>query len=95
VFIVVEDGITGLLPRNKVKDIPGFSMDNLKKGDVIELKVFEVKPDERRMTLTLPQDESEEASDWKNYAQTSTAKTSSGAFGGAFAAQLQAALKKK
>ena len=92
VFMIVEEGITALLPRGKAKDAVGFSIDSVRKGDVLELKVLDIKPDERRMTLTLPSDDGASSDEWKGYATTT--QTPSSSFGGAFASQLQAALKK-
>lgn len=46
VFVTVADGITGLLPRSRVRD-----KDNFKPGDEVELMVTAIDRDSHRLTL--------------------------------------------
>jgi small subunit ribosomal protein S1 len=49
VFITVADGITGLLPRSRMRD-----MDSFNPGDEVSLVVTEIDKDNHRLTLDYP-----------------------------------------
>ena len=49
VFVTVADGITGLLPRSRVRE-----KDSFKAGDEVNLVVTEIDRDNRRLTLDYP-----------------------------------------
>ena len=86
-FVQLEPGIVGLLHQSKTSDHAEFQPERLRVGDEISVAVAEVKLGERRISLELPRDPSEE--DWKLHQQTGDAP--SGGLGEA----LRAALEKK
>jgi small subunit ribosomal protein S1 len=86
-FVQLEEGITGLLPKSKANEHPDFSFEKVKLGDTITVQIGELKLGERRISLEIPGDANRD--DWKGY----TAQASSGSFG-TMADQLKKALKK-
>jgi len=64
-FVQLQDGITGLLPKSKALEQPQFHYEKLKVGDSILVQVAEIKPQERRVTLSLPRDPNQD--DWKSF----------------------------
>jgi small subunit ribosomal protein S1 len=88
-FIVLEPGITGLLPASKIKkSVNSSGIEKLKEGESIAVIVKEIKIRERRITLG-PGDSRDE-SNWQSFA-SGDEKTSMGSLG----EKLQAALKQK
>jgi small subunit ribosomal protein S1 len=90
-LIAVEDGIIGLLPKSKINTaVNPAEIEKLKTDDAITVKIEEVKPKERKITLGLEDAES----DWKNF---QTSKISSGASGslGELGEKLRSALNSK
>ena len=74
-FIQLAPGITGLMPRSKWRDsADGAQYENKKRGDAIQVRVDEIKFEERRLTLGLPT-EAEDLS-WQSHV------TSQKSFGG-------------
>jgi small subunit ribosomal protein S1 len=74
-FIVLEPGITGLLPASKIKGAQKASnIEKLRPGDRVPVVIEEIQPKERRMTLGTG--DSAEEGDWKKFskqgAQSST-----------------------
>lgn len=63
-FVNIAPGITGLLPKSKFKDGAG-SVENKKPSDRIIVQVSELRPDERRLTLSVPGEAGDEI-DWKS-----------------------------
>lgn len=90
-FVQLEPGITGLLHKSQLEEHPEFHFEKVKVNDKVTVQIAEVKRSERRISLTLPVDP--ERDSWKQHVQTSTA--SLGTMGGAFGAQLKAAMEKK
>jgi small subunit ribosomal protein S1 len=86
-FIQLEEGVTGLLPKSKAMEYPEFPFDKLKVGENIAVQIGELRIEERRISLAVPQDPHRD--DWKGY-QTLT----SGSFG-TLGDQLKKALEKK
>ena len=86
-FIKLDDGIVGLLPKSKALENSEFPFDKLKPGDKTSVMVMEVRPEERRISLTTPKDPSVE--DWKSYKPAA-----SGSFG-TLADKLKSAMDKK
>ena len=85
-FVVLAPGITGLLPKSKWREaVDSGQYENKKKGDVIKVRVDEVKFTERKISLGLPTEAEDES--WKQH-QTSQSF-------GALAAAFQQASKKK
>jgi small subunit ribosomal protein S1 len=89
-FVQLEPGITGLLHKSQIEEHPEFQFEKVKLNDKITVQVADVRKDERRISLTLPQDP--ERDSWKQYAQAESPKPT---LGGAFGAALKAALEKK
>lgn len=91
-FIMLEPGITGLLPKSKINNAPDpTKIEKLKVDDGIAVKIEEIKPDERRITLGVKGDVT--ATEWKAYATDK--KSSSGNSLGDLGEKLQSALKLK
>lgn len=87
-FVQLEDGVTGLLPKSKAMERPEFPFEKLKLGDTVVVQIGELRMEERRISLEVPNDVNRD--DWKGY----TAQTSSGSFG-TLADQFKKALDKK
>ena len=90
IFVKLEDGIVGLMPKSKALEMPEYPFDKLRIGDETVVQVAEVRQEERRISLQPPKDP--ENDEWKNHVVTGTA--SLGTFGGAFGAKLKASLEK-
>ena len=89
-FVQLEEGITGLLPKSKAMEAPEFGFDKLKPGDSVVVQIGELKLQERRISLGVPQDPNRD--DWKGYVAQPV--SSSGSFG-TLGDQLKSALEKK
>lgn len=63
-FVNIAPGITGLLPKSKFKD-GAASVENKKPSEKIIVQVAEVRPEERRLTLSVPGEAGDEI-DWKS-----------------------------
>ena len=87
-FLKLEPGITGLLPKSKIKSAedPGV-FDRLKPGQKISIKVLEINKNDRKILLAPPSEETN--SDWKGFVK----KESSGM--GSLGDLLQEAMNKK
>ena len=65
-FVSLLPGITGLLPKSKIRRSPkAGAVEQLKEGDSVAVAVEEVRPDDRKITLA-PADEAEEHR-WKEF----------------------------
>lgn len=71
-FVRISPAITGLLPRSKWRDLVDGQQnyEARKKGDRIQVQVSEIRASERRITLSPPDDATDEA--WRAH-QASTA----------------------
>lgn len=77
IFVAVAPGIQGLLPRSKWRDsTEAQSYENKKKGDPIKVAISEIRPDERKLTLGLPGEESDDA--WRAHHSQGPAKAGAG-----------------
>jgi small subunit ribosomal protein S1 len=66
-FIDLEPGVTGLLPRSKVvRSVEGERLEKARPGQSIAVRVAEVHPGERRITLAPPEEGS--GDDWRRFA---------------------------
>jgi len=66
IFVTLLPGITGLLPKSKLRRAPGAgSVEQLKEGDPITVTVEEIQTANRKITLA-PADEAEEGK-WKEF----------------------------
>ncbi|MDH3956400.1 MAG: S1 RNA-binding domain-containing protein, partial [Desulfobacteraceae bacterium] len=70
-FVSLAPGITGLLPKSKIKEAekPGL-IEQLKVGDSLAVAVEGIHPHERKITLA-PGDSKDEGA-WKNFSQVET-----------------------
>lgn len=90
-FIQLESGVTGLLPKSKASEHPEFPFEKLRVGDTATIQIDEINREERKMSLGVPKDPGSE--DWKGFA--SQTNHSFGTLGGALGAQLQKAMANK
>ena len=68
-FVVLQPGINGLLPKSKWRDsAEGASFENKKKGDAISVRIDEIKFEERKISLGLPTEAEDES--WKKHNQS-------------------------
>ncbi len=80
-FVVITPGINGLLPKSKWRDSEDpKKYENLKKGDIVKVRVDEIKFEERKISLGLPTEA--EDNSWQQHAS----QQAMGGLGGAFAA---------
>jgi small subunit ribosomal protein S1 len=89
IFVKLEDGVVGLLPKSKALDHPEFHFEKLRVGDQVSVQVAELRLEERRISLEVPRDP--ESDDWKGHASVNSG-------GGGFATlgdQLRKALAPK
>lgn len=78
-FVVLTQGINGLLPKSKWRDAEDAKKyEQAKKGDLIKVRVDEIKFEERKISLGLPTEA--EDSSWREH------QSATGALGGSFAA---------
>jgi small subunit ribosomal protein S1 len=89
-FVQLEEGVTGLLPKSKAMERTEFAFDKLKPGDAVVVQIGELKLQERRISLDVPQDPNRD--DWKGYVAQPAA--SGGSFG-TLADKLKSAMEKK
>ena len=67
-FVTLEPGVTGLIPKSRLWNSQAQgSFDKLREGDLVNVIVEEVKPEERRITLG-PVDSKDEG-DWRSFAK--------------------------
>jgi len=65
-FVQIAEGVRGLLPKRKALEVTEFGYDKLKIGDEVTLRVSEINPVDRKITLEVPfQNEAEE--NWKSF----------------------------
>jgi small subunit ribosomal protein S1 len=86
-FVRLEEGVTGLLPKSKAMDRPEFAFDRIKIGEEVTVQIGELRLEERRISLDVPKDPGSD--DWKSYSPQNT-----GSFGN-LGDQLKKALEKK
>ncbi len=78
-FVVLTQGINGLLPKSKWRDSEDTKKyEHAKQGDVIKVRIDEIKFEERKISLGLPTEA--EDSSWREH------QSANSALGGAFAA---------
>lgn len=88
-FVQLAPGATGLLHRSRTEDAPDFKLENYKVGDSLSVKIGEIKPETKQISLALPGDP--DADDWR---QHSSAAGGVGSFG-TLGDRLKSALAKK
>ena len=88
-FVRLLPGVTGLLPKSKIRRSPNAgAVEQLKEGDPITVTVEEVQTDARKITLA-PADEAEEGQ-WKEFGRSEAAAPMSD-----LAEKLKRAMEKK
>lgn len=92
-FIKIDDGVTGLLPKSKANESPDFPFEKLRIGDEVTVQIGELRMSERRISLSPPGDAS--AEDWKGYVAQGGNVAASGSGFGTLADKLKAAMDKK
>ncbi|MEZ7198370.1 30S ribosomal protein S1 [Pseudodesulfovibrio karagichevae] len=91
IFIQLEPGITGLLPKSVIaRSEKPAAFEKLRTGDTVEVVIGEIKAKERKISLTTG--DAREDGDWKEFAPKRKADTGSM---GLLGAKLQEALDKK
>ncbi|MBF0359500.1 MAG: S1 RNA-binding domain-containing protein [Oligoflexia bacterium] len=65
IFVELEEGIIGLLPKSKVAENPEFPYDKLKVGDVTTIQIDEIDMEGRRISLNVPPDPNKD--EWKKH----------------------------
>ncbi len=82
IFVTLKGGINGLLPKSKWRDHEeSKKMESIKKGDIIKVRIDEIKFEDRKISLGLPTEAEDES--WRDHLVSQ--KTSGGAFAAAFA----------
>jgi small subunit ribosomal protein S1 len=83
-FVVITQGIHGLLPKSKWRDSEDpKKYENLKKGDVVKVRVDEIKFEDRKISLGLPTEA--EDNSWQQHPSQQTMGGLGGSFAAAFA----------
>lgn len=98
IFIQLEPGVTGLLPRSRISRAQKpAAFEALKPGDQVQVSVDEINPAERKITLGTGEERG--AEDWKKFSKPAPQPVSAGGGGGGgfgtLAQKLQEAMKKK
>jgi len=93
IFIQLEPGITGLLPKSVLaRSEKAASFEKLHAGDKVEIVIAQVKAGERKISLTTG--DAQDDGDWKEFAPKKQ-KSSGGSGMGLLGAALQDAMNKK
>jgi small subunit ribosomal protein S1 len=70
-FVNLGPAVTGLLPRSKWRDsVEAAQYENKKRGDKVQVQVDEIKLEERKISLGLPGEATDES--WKSHSATSS-----------------------
>jgi small subunit ribosomal protein S1 len=84
VFVNITQGINGLLPKSKWRDATDAkNYEQVKRGDVIKVRIDEIKFEERKVSLGLPTEEQDNS--WRGHQASQSMSGLSGAFAAAFA----------
>jgi small subunit ribosomal protein S1 len=89
-FVKLDDGIVGLLPKSKANERPEFPFEKLRVGDTAQVQVAELRLEERRISLDVPKDPGSD--DWKGHLASQNSGT--GGFA-TLADKFKAAMEKK
>lgn len=88
VFLKLEAGIVGLMPKGKTKDVPEYAIEKMKLGDRLKVQVAEIRFEERKLSLAPPGEEVDES--WRDFSKGSK---SMGTLGDQFKAVLEKSKK--
>ncbi len=73
-FINLEPGVTGLMPVSNIsKSEKSSDFDKLRPGDTVSIMIQAVDEDQRRITLTSP--DQKEGDNWKQFADSKTSQS--------------------
>ena len=87
-FIALEPGITGLLPKSKIRQFfQSASIEKLKEGDELPVIIEEIRPDARQITLAVG--DSRDEHEWQSFSKDAAKPL------GTLGEKLQRALNKK
>jgi small subunit ribosomal protein S1 len=64
-FVKLDEGVVGLLPKSKALENAEFPYEKLKVGDEVTIEIVELKLAERKISLAVPLDP--EAGSWKGF----------------------------
>ena len=94
IFIQLEPGITGLLPKSVIaRSEKPAAFEKLHSGDTVEIVISQVKAGERKISLTTG--DVEDDGDWKEFAPKKQRPSGDSGGMGLLGAKLQEALDKK
>lgn len=83
-FIHITQGINGLLPKSKWRDSEeAKKFDHTNKGDVIKVRIDEIRFEDRKISLGLPTEEQDNS--WQSHKSAQSMGGLSGSFAAAFA----------
>ena len=92
-FVILTPGINGLLPKSKWRDsADAKKYEQMNRGDVIKVRVDEIKFEERKISLGLPTEA--EDNTWREHQSKQSLGGLKGSFAAAFA-QAKAGSKSK
>jgi small subunit ribosomal protein S1 len=87
-FVSLEPGITGLLPKSKIRQsFQSASIEKLKEGDAVPVIIEEIRTDARQITLAVGDSRDEHA--WRSFSQEAAKPL------GTLGEKLQSALNKR
>jgi len=94
IFIQLEPGITGLLPKSVIaRSEKPAAYEKLHPGDTVEVVISQIKAAERKISLTTG--DAQEDGDWKEFAPKRSSESATSGGMGLLGAKLQEAMNKK
>ncbi|MBF0316263.1 MAG: S1 RNA-binding domain-containing protein [Oligoflexia bacterium] len=75
IFVELEEGVIGLLPKSKANENPDFHYDKIKVTDTLSVQIGELHLSDRRISLSPPGDPDKD--EWKNHLQEKASKSAS------------------
>ncbi len=94
IFIQLEPGITGLLPKSVIaRSEKPAAYEKLHSGDTVEIVIGQVRPNERKISLTTG--DAQEDGDWKEFAPKKQNTSANSGGMGLLGNKLQEAFNKK
>jgi small subunit ribosomal protein S1 len=92
-FVKLDEGVIGLLPKSKAMESPDISYDKFKIGDEITVEIAELRVDERRISLSVPLDPNAEV--WKGFSASGQPAKTMGTLGDQFKTLFSASTNEK
>ncbi len=81
-FVKLDEGVVGLLPKSKAAESSDFSYDKYKVGDEVTVEVAEIREQDRRISLSVPLDPNAEV--WRGYSSKVEPNANLGTLGDQF-----------